>query len=507
MSKTKKFLVCVVLLCFIFASTADAILWFLAGVIRAGAVAVSAFVSTPIGQSVVRSAINHVMVLGGLAYWYFDRGSTVPPAERYIQVELTNTKAAVQNLNASGEIFPGVPPGGSAGFYLSSCTQKVIYSETGKCTAPSLPNPSPGSNSSKTSVSAPASPCGGFSVYQNMEYTWPILYQFSPYNIETSWAAAHYLNEGNSFPASQGWYVCGWAYGGYFPSMGQHKGTYSLCRGEIPVSCHWECAQQERDGQCSAVGSPTSGYNTGVACASPSPATTCASLVSEEDIDEAVGYIFTNDDLKKYMQDAIGKDMMAGGSLVSTPIAGEPITVIGSGGTSKEWASGTSEQEMSAWVNNSPSTGSSPSASASDIGSAVGTALGTPLNDLKASVNGVKASTDGVKASVDAINEKVGESPGSASVPSYDSDYTNPTENNISNRITSFVSSNPIIGAISGSHLSLSGAVCSASVGSAFEKPLTLDFCWMEQYLVMFGNVLVIFAGLTAAFIIFRRGD
>lgn len=446
MSKTKKFLACVVLLCFVFVSTADALLWFLAGVIRAGVVAVSTFISTPMGQSIVRSAVNHAMVLGGLAYLYYDRGAAVPSGERYIQVSLTNTKAAVQELHNQGSIFSGVP---------------AYPPPAGGCTAPHLSNPMPGSNVSKTSISAPSSPCGGSPIGENIEFTWPILYQGPPYDVVTSWASAHFLNENNSYPASQGWYVCGWYYQGYQVNNGQHKGTYYLCKGDPPPLV------------------PISGA----------------------DIDNAVNHIFTNDDLKGYVQDAVGRDIQAGGTLVASPVAGEPVITVGEGGTSKEWPSGTSEQEIESWFNNAPSGGSSPSASASDIGSAVGSAVNPALNDLK-------VSTNAVKASVDAVNEKVGNNPGSASVPSYDSDYTNPVENNISDRIGSFIGSNPIIGAINGSHLSLSGAVCSVSNGSSvFGKPLTLDFCWMESYLKMFGNVMVIFAGLTAAFIIFRRGD
>lgn len=424
MSKTKKFLVCVVLLCFIFVSTADALLWFLAGVIRAGVVAVSTFVSTPMGQAVVRSAVNHAIV-GGAAYWYFNRGDSVPPAEKYIQVTLTDTKAEVQAMKNEGKIF-------SSGFATSIPFKGYITLWDGV---------NPGKYEIRTNPSGSlfCLPCpenypdlthtcfgsGGFYSYSCYESTW-------------DWRASALTYGG----------VCTAAQKAVYPS---------------------------------------------------DPAT--LTVETEK--------IFTNSDLKTRIQAALGRDIQRGGALVEAPVPGEPITVVGENGTSKEWPSGYSEQDVAAWLGNTPTAFDTAPASvtATDIGTAVGTAVNTNLTNIKTSVDGVKTSADGVKASVDAVNAKLGTNPGNLSSPSYDNSYTNPTENSIGDRIGSFISSNPIIGAINGSHLSLSGAVCSATVGASFGKPLTLNFCWMESYLILFGNVMVIFAGLTAAFIIFRRGD
>lgn len=403
MSKTKKFLVCVVLLCFVFVSTADAILWFLAGAIRAGVIAVSAFVSTPIGQSIVRSAVNHV-IIGGVAYWYLDRGSAVPASEKYVQVTLTDTKAEAQKLKDEGKIFSDPDSGQWA---------VAVYS-----------------------LAPPGGPYPGCSTL------------YWGYEMGKKWCYS--INNTGTYTS--------------VAPLGPVIGGYPNCEYDMAgFTSPRVCATLDRSG-----------------------------IESQK--------IFDDPAMKTRVQDALGRDIQRGGTLVATPVSGEPITVVGADGASKEWPSGYSEQDVASWLNSTPSTASSPSASASDIGSAVGSAVNPTLGILKTSV-------DGVKTSVDAIDTKLGTNPGNTTAPSYDSDYTNPTENSIADRLGSFISSNPIIGAISGSHLSLSGAVCSASVGSAFEKPLTLDFCWMESYLIMFGNVMVIFSGLTAAFIIFRRGD
>lgn len=176
---------------------------------------------------------------------------------------------------------------------------------------------------------------------------------------------------------------------------------------------------------------------------------------------------------------ALGTDIQAGGSFSSTVPSG--ASVVNMGGDVYE-------------TNNYGDANGFISAGSTGSGGSLDTGEGITKQEVQDAVSG-------------ALTEKLGTNPGGITSPSYDNSYENPTENNISSRITSFISSNPIISAINGSHLSLSGATCTATVGSTFDKPLTLDFCWMASYLTMFGNVMVIFAGLAAAFIIFRRGD
>lgn len=453
MTKTKKFFVVIILLCFIFVNTADAILWLLAGVVRAGVVRAAAFISTPIGQSVVRSAVNHVLV-GGAAYLYLNRGDSVPPAEKYIQVSLTSTKTAVQTMKDEGKILASSTPSGGWSYSYS------LY-DTGVA---------PERDTWIKPVADGSLACRHVRVITNGQETslyWDGGYTYGP---------EHYSHEN------------------------VQNGTFSSA---LP------CDASEK--------------------------TVWVGSDSQKDI--AAAAVMADSHMRGEAVAAIGEDLIRSAFLVSAPVAGEPVIDIGADGSTKEFASDAPESDITSWINNTniATSGMSAGATAADIGAAVGSAVNstittvktsvdavktstdavktstdavkTSVDGVKTSVDGVKASTDGVKASVDAVNTKLGTNPGNATAPSYDSDYTNPTENNISDRLGSFISSNPIIGAISGSHLSLSGAVCSATVGAAFGKPLTLNFCWMESYLIMFGNVMVIFAGLTAAFIIFRRGD
>lgn len=91
------------------------------------------------------------------------------------------------------------------------------------------------------------------------------------------------------------------------------------------------------------------------------------------------------------------------------------------------------------------------------------------------------------------------------SAPTYDTSMDTPAKKSWPSLITSFMSSNPIVSAINGSHMELSGAQCSFTVGSAFGKPLSMNWCWMTSYLDSFGTLALTFASLTAVWIIFRR--
>jgi hypothetical protein len=125
-----------------------AVLWWLAGLVRAGTVAVGAFVKTPVGKSVVRSAVNHALV-GGLAYWYLDRGSGVPPTERYVQVALTSAKSEALAMKTEGQIaqpasgwatsFPwntfldNCEPVGSTAYEWNAVPAGTLFCYTGVC--------------------------------------------------------------------------------------------------------------------------------------------------------------------------------------------------------------------------------------------------------------------------------------------------------------------------------------------------------------------------------------
>ncbi|MDP3013749.1 MAG: hypothetical protein Q8M92_05860, partial [Candidatus Subteraquimicrobiales bacterium] len=144
---------------FAFVSTSQAILWWIAGAVRAGVVTVGAFLSTPQGQAIARSCINHAIVLGGVAYLYFDRGSTPPASERYIQVTLTGAQAVVKGAIASGAVTTiGTPSGG----WGTSITQTYIPS-VGACCQSTCPGQTRALIKSST-------PAGSLSCLQDLSF-------------------------------------------------------------------------------------------------------------------------------------------------------------------------------------------------------------------------------------------------------------------------------------------------------------------------------------------------
>lgn len=387
----------------------------LATVLRVGAIYIAQVWRNEAVRSVVKSVLGHI-VAGTLAYLAYDRGTSAPPAERYINVDLAGVKSTVAAMAVTA-------------------------------TTPSW-------SSSVPVVLRSGSQCSNGGMYNYWDWTGsPTGYTMCCTTGASLWYSAVPVNN-----------------------------NYVVCSSGIVVTMNSDCHV------CTASDKTAFSANTQ------------ANTVMDDATKSAA------------VANAIGVAVQGGGTLAASPATGAVVVPLGG-----DVAETSSYAESNSFVTAARSSGGSSGSAgptATEIGTAVGTAVNTNLtaiktstDGVKTSVDGVKTSTDGVKAAVDAINEKVGVNPGSLTAPTYDNTYTNPTENSISDRIGSFISSNPIIGAISGSHLSLSGAVCSASVGSAFEKPLTLDFCWMETYLTMFGNVMVIFAGLTAAFIIFRRGD
>lgn len=420
-------LVCVIamflIFSFVFVSVSDAIFWLLAGAIRAGAIAIAAFVSTPFGQTIVRSVINHVIV-GGLAYWYFDRGPGAPSAERYVEVGLTNTTAEIQVMKNEGKILSqNSPPEGWA-----------------------------------TSLGV------------------------------TGWQPAGSGCDCDLWPNGQGPFPC-WVervvVGGGMASL---KNKWS---GEfVTFAASTSYPTFGYIGCTTYGGGQWQGYDLYLST-SEEKSTYGQSTIAR---DIAAAAIMADDGMKARIQDALGADMQRGGTLVSTPVANEPIMVVGVDGVSKEFPSGYSESDVSAYL------GSTPSPAVGGSAGGMGTG-GTGIGDI------INSGLNGVKGSVDAINSKLGDNPGNVTAPIYNGDYTNPTENSISDRITSFIGSNPIISAIKGSSIQLNGGSCSVSGSSIFGKNLNLNFCWAEQYLSLFGNIMVIFSGLTAAFIIFKRGD
>jgi hypothetical protein len=311
-------------------SYADAYVWWLiAGAVRVGTIAVSALVSSELFWPAVRVAVDYA-VLGGLAYMYFDRGaSTEPSSERYVQVDLVNTKAAATTLKDSGSILTAVPPGG-----WSTSNQNTVV--TDGCSVDSGPFPC---QAYKVSDS------GGTGIAQ---------------------------------------------YGGQTPCGGD---TYAL-RAKYRL---YTAYGQWTGEQCSLIIANTSQK--------------AAYQASEVSRVAAVATIQASPSLTATVQDAVGKDMQAGGTFVGTPTSGMPVEVVGQGGRTKEFGTGYTDGQVNDWLALSAqyNSGTSTTSNVTDVSGVVSglSSVNTSVGLVKTSVDGVKTSVDAAKTSVDAVKTSV----------------------------------------------------------------------------------------------------
>lgn len=420
----------ILIISFVFVATGDAILWLLGGVIRAGVVAVTTFVSTPMAKTVIRSAINHVL-LGGAAYWYFKRADGVPETEQYIQVDLANTKTELSAMKAEGKILPSAPPAGW-GNYTSS-------------------------------------PPGG-------------------------------LGDNGCNP-----------YGGPYPcSISRHCDAYNSGKMCITTPAGGYATKIE----FRVFTSWGSYYNTGDDLAVATAGQRAAYPVSDFIKDAAVEAVFADSALKSRIQDALGTDMQRGGTLVESPIPGEPVTQVGVDGASKEWGSGYAESELSAWLQNTPSY-TSEDVGFDDSGIVAG------LSSVKTSVDAAKTSVDAVKTSVDGLKNGLvaetgagaGQTGASDAVPGksivgdgFDNSITQEDRDSISSKVTSFLANNPLTSLFVNSGISADQAsACSWPVNIS-GREVTFSITDYAGFLNAFGSIILLLACVWSIFIALGRG-
>lgn len=108
----------------------------------------------------------------------------------------------------------------------------------------------------------------------------------------------------------------------------------------------------------------------------------------------------------------------------------------------------------------------------------------------------------GVKQAVKEALEETGSTTAVPSAPSYDATVETPEENDIVALVTGFLSSNPLIGIITGTRIEASAGSCSMSV-SIWNRNIVFDFCPYQSFVQALGLLVLGAAGLYSVLIAF----
>ncbi|MDP3013987.1 MAG: hypothetical protein Q8M92_07085, partial [Candidatus Subteraquimicrobiales bacterium] len=175
--------------------------------------------------------------------------------------------------------------------------------------------------------------------------------------------------------------------------------------------------------------------------------------------------------------------IQAGGTLVSTPVAGEPVVDIGADGSSKEFPAGTSDAEINGWLDSTPS-----------AGAGAGAGGGLTQDQAKTAVT-------------DAITEKLGDST-LPSDPTFDSSVPGeqPVEADYKSLLTDFFNAHPLRAITQTAQITTSSEVCSVS-GVVGDMTLTFSFCELESLLHLLGIAFVLICTVRSFFIAMGVGE